>query len=770
MMTESGAQKLYTYRNDMPSPALRQGLEYPGLQVAPVVKGLEPETLQRTIDAYKQKQASGTGKSEGDDKTAEPASRDKKSEEKDQPNGEAKPKPGSEQGNADEGKKPETGAPAPIAVRKIIRSGEIEFEIESFDSSLATIIKLVNAIKGGFVATVNSEKLPNGKVRGSVVVRIPPDGLDTLVLDLRRELGKGGELKGQRIGSQDITKQYTDLESRLRAARAMEERLLQIIKTGKGEIKDLLQAEKELGVWRTKIEEIEGELRYYGNLVALSTLTITLSEREIRAPYAIIETERIQMGIEVEDVDQALRQALAAVTETKGRVTKSELKQHAAGQYSAFLQFEVTPDAAGPLRDRLKQLGTVARLEINRLQQTEGGTGRPQDAKAKRNDAQFVVSLYNLANVAPRETTQLKLVCEDVEAVYKAIHARIEKAAGRVVTSNLNRQRSEQTTGTISFEVRAAQADAVLLSLKETGEVMRLQVTENPDVQNTTKSKRGFNVELWTLAQVAPRETSVLHVATGNVPAGYRALQEAIAKAKGRMINAQLNEQDNQNITGQLDFEVRRADEAAIEAALSKIGAVYSRNVVRAQDNENVIDSKVRVQVSLINAANLKPRENVTLAIEVTNVENAAAAISAMVSESQGRTVEARLTHRRDGSVVAKRVFDVPLKASSMLVEKLKTFGTVRVQESSQNPQVPDVALAVARLDITLSNTDLIVPTDDGLWPQVRKGLSNSFLAIFWSLSWVIFGFLVILPWALLVYGIYRLAMRLRKGSATTTA
>src|SRR5262249_62229741 len=164
--------------------------------------------------------------------------------------------------------------------------------------------------------------------------------LDGFLLALRKELGKSGELKGQKIGSQDITKQYTDLESRLRAARAMEERLIQIIKTGKGEIKDLVLAEKELGNWRTKIEEVEGELRYYGNLVALSTLTINLTEKEIRAPASVTETERVQMGVEVEDVEKAQREALAAVAAANGRVLKSELKQHGAGQYSAVLHFE----------------------------------------------------------------------------------------------------------------------------------------------------------------------------------------------------------------------------------------------------------------------------------------------------------------------------------------------------------------------------------------------------------------------------------------------
>ena len=129
----------------------------------------------------------------------------------------------------------EKPAPAVTCERSLSRSGEVEFEVESFDAAVAIVSKLVNAIPGGFVATTNSEKLANGKMRGAVVVRVPPDRLDALVLDLRKELTLKGELKNQKIGSQDVTKQYTDLESRLRAARGMEERLLQIIKSGKGE-------------------------------------------------------------------------------------------------------------------------------------------------------------------------------------------------------------------------------------------------------------------------------------------------------------------------------------------------------------------------------------------------------------------------------------------------------------------------------------------------------------------------------------------------------
>jgi hypothetical protein len=568
--------------------------------------------------------------------------------------------------NTQRQKPPAPTQPTP-ASRKVIRSGDVEFEVQSFDSAVAGITKLINDIKGGFVATINSDKLPNGKVRGAVVVRVPPETLDTLLLDLRKELGKLGELKGMKVGSQDITKQYTDLESHLRAALAMQERLLQMIKEGKGAIKDLLQAEKELGVWRTKIEELEGEIRYYNNLVALSTLTINLYEKEIRAPFGVIETERVLMGLEVEDVEKAHKQVLAAVAEVKGRISKSELKQHAPDQLSAIVNFEVAPESAGPLRDRLRQLGNVARLEADRLQQTEGGTGRPQDGKTKQNDTQFFVSLFNLATFTPRETISVQLAVKDV--------------AG-----------------------------------------------------------------------------------------GYRALQEAVSRIKGKLVNFDFDERDKQNITAQLDFDIRRADEATMNPELSKIGDVFSRKVVRTPDKDDVLDSKLRMLVSLVSQSRIPPRETVILGIEVANVDRTAEHLAAFVTESGGRIAESNIAHERNGRVTAKLVYDVPLSSATGLVQKFGAEGAVRVQKSSRNEQVPDSALSIARIDVTLSNTDLIVPSDEGLWPQVRRGLSTSVTALSWSLTVVIIGVCFVLPWVIVIYTTYRIVLRFRRGRAASPA
>src|SRR4029077_2764981 len=242
----------------------------------------------------------------------------------------------------------------------------------------------------------------------------------------------------------------------------------------------------------------------------------------------------------------------------------------------------------------------------------------------------------------------------DTEDSYKKILARVEKATGRVVSSNLNRQRNDQTTGLVQFEVKSVDAEAVLMDVRELGEVMRLQTTENPDVQNATRSKRGFIVQLYALGTVAPRETATIQVASKDVPAGYRTLLDAINKAKGRVLNSQLNEQDKQSITANVDFEIRRADEAAIAKAMGDVGDTYSRTVARAQDSDTVVDSKVRYTVTLINQARIPPRETVTLGIEVNDVDKTAADFAAHVATAKGRTAESQVSRLPSGRMTAK--------------------------------------------------------------------------------------------------------------------
>ncbi len=650
--------------------------------------------------------------------------------------------------------------------RKIIRNGQLEFEVDSFDSSFMQIGKIVGE-DGGYVSSTDSEKLSNGKVKGTVTVRVPPDRLDVLVLKLRGL----GDLKSQKIAAQDITKQYTDLESGLRAARTMEERLLEIIKSGKGEVKDLVEAEKQLGVYRERIEQVEGELRYYGNLVSLSTLNITLFERDIKTPTAAFETEQVQAGIEVEDVEKARTSALKAIDDAKGRVIESNLKKLDAGQLTATIVAELSPDAAGALTDRLKQLGRVARLEAERKQTTTGGTGAPVGLKMERKATRFNISLYNLANIAPRENVNLTMAVEDVETAYKTIlgvmNAEDAASMGRIVSSTLNSQKKDQTTGAISLEVKSDKSNAVETAIRGTGEVLNLSTTENPDANNVTRSKRGYSISLISVAQVAPRETQTLQVAAKNVPAAYAKLLTTLQDPKqpSRILSSQLNEQDRQNVTGQIDVEVPRTAIGAVEAILvGPESDVYSRTVSRANDAQNTLDTKVRLSVTLIAADRLQPRETTTIALEVNDVE---ATLSNVVNTSGARIVERQLSKQQNGRIVAHAVIDVPLTSAPATLDILRNLGTVRVVDSSKNQQVPEGPLARARFDVALGNVAPIMSAEDGAGARFRQGLQTSLNGLTFSLMLIVIGVCLVGPFALLIWAAWKFFRRGKVKAAT---
>ena len=361
-------------------------------------------------------------------------------------------------------------------MRKIIRNGDVEFEVRSFDDAYATIAAVTEEEKG-YVSSTSSEKLANGKIRGSVVVRVPPERLDRLLLKLRAL----GDLKSQQIAANDVTKQYTDIESELRAANAMQDRLIDLVKNGKGEVKDLVVAEKQLGEYRVRIEKLEGEIRYYNNLVGMATLTITAFEKDIQKPTAASEQENVTLSLETEDVETKYSDARKIVGDAKGRIVESELRKMDAEQYSAHIVVDVPPDKADFVAAQLKQIGKVATYNRDRRQTATGGTGAPT-VQVEQKDTRFTIALFNLANVAPRETAVLTIAVRDVEASYRKVLGLVRqvpddhklsdqqpKAVGRVVTSNINGQQPDQMTADVRADVRAEQADAVLQAIRDTG-------------------------------------------------------------------------------------------------------------------------------------------------------------------------------------------------------------------------------------------------------------------------------------------------------------
>jgi hypothetical protein len=580
---------------------------------------------------------------------------------------------------------PPKADPAIDASRKIIRTGELDFEIDSFDKAVANIATLINAVKGGFVATVNSDKLPNGKVRGSVVVRMPPQFLDKFLLDLRKELGKVGELKTQRIGSQDVTKAYTDIESRLKAARTMEERFLAIIKNGKGEVKDLIAAERELGVWRTKIEEMEGEIRYYNNQVGLSTLTIHLTEKEIQAAAAVVITERVGMRIEVEDVEKAHIDALKAVAEEKGRITKSELKQHPAGQLEAVLQVEVAPEKAKKLRDVFKKLGLVTFNDVQRLQQAVGGGKVGEfEGKLKQADVQIHVTLYDTANIQPRESVTMLIATDDVQASYRALQAAVVKAKGQIRVGQLREPEKITINAEFNFDVPSPEKPGIDAVLAKLGVILSSTDVQVPIQETATDRKYGYRLVLRNLATVPARETSILRIAVNDVPTVFRELQDAVLAAKGVIHVQQLNVASKLSVDAVLSFDVPKSDRQAFDKVLAKLGMVLSSTSTKAGANEITTDRKFGFKLDLINLDSVRPKEIFTIELVTNDVRANFQELRDAVTTAKGLLYLDRLNEDSPQQTQAKLDFDVDSAKRGDIDKLLAKAGAVFKRGSNQ--------------------------------------------------------------------------------------
>ncbi len=663
-----------------------------------------------------------------------------------------------------------------IAERKIIRNGNVEFEVRSFDDAFATVSSVTRE-EGGFISATSSDKLANGKVRGSITLRVPPDHLDRLLLKLRAL----GDLKSQQIGDTDITKEYTDLDSELRALRAMESRLIDLIKDAKGQVKDLVAAEKQLGEYRVRIEKIEGEMRYDNNLVGMATLTITAYEKDIQTPTAAQEQENVTMNVETEDVETKYTDARKIIDDAKGRIIDSELQKHDAGQFAANITAEVPPDKADFVAAQLKQLGTVATFNRDRKQTTTGGNGAPNDkVEVEQKPTRFTIALYNLANIAPRETALLSIAVPNVEAAFKDVITDVRrvpddgklqdfqpKPIGRIVTSSINGQQPDQMSADIRADISADQADTVLSAIRNLGEVMSSSLSENPDTANVTAAKRGLQLRIVNVASVPARESRTLTTVAQSVPESYNklitALQSLETNGSARILASQLNQSDPRTINAQLAFDVRRDSLPAIDKAFTDAGIdTLSRNITRSNDTANTLDSKIHFQIDQLQSADaLPPKRTTTLGIEADNIEPAIETLRTQLQKDGINHIQYNISKESSGRITAHLIADIPLASTMTVLNHIHDIGgTEKVNQVIEDPQVPDTRFAKERIDLTLSSRDSLVASDHGLLATTRAALASAAAALLWSLYLILTGLLFAGPWLALAWLLYRITKR----------
>jgi hypothetical protein len=127
----------------------------------------------------------------------------------------------------------------------------------------------------------------------TVTLRVPAERFDEALAQLRTMAGK---VQTETISGDDVTDQYVDLQSRLRALTATETELIALlgeVRQSEGNAQEKAQAildiYNRLTEVRSQIETIQGQMQYLEQMAAMSTITVELYPREPEIVQPVVD-------------------------------------------------------------------------------------------------------------------------------------------------------------------------------------------------------------------------------------------------------------------------------------------------------------------------------------------------------------------------------------------------------------------------------------------------------------------------------------------------
>ena len=257
--------------------------------------------------------------------------------------------------------------------RKVISSASVSIKV----SVVVEVVVQIRAIAegmGGFVEQLSSAGTA-GRQQASLTIRVPQDQFFTAL----ERIEALGEVQSKNLGSEDVSEQFIDLESRLKSSLREEESLLSLLGRS-ATVSEVLTIERELTRIRPEIERVQGQLNFLERRVALATIMVSLFPP--RVPLAMPPSGTLSM--EVEDVNGSLEEAKGLVVGLEGAVEQVFISVR-DGKERADVTLMVRPEDFNRVMDFLEAQGKVKIKEIREgsaqveqesgPDQSSGGTG-----------------------------------------------------------------------------------------------------------------------------------------------------------------------------------------------------------------------------------------------------------------------------------------------------------------------------------------------------------------------------------------------------------
>ncbi|MGW6724541.1 DUF4349 domain-containing protein [Nocardia sp. NPDC055029] len=170
-------------------------------------------------------------------------------------------------------------APSDSANRKEVITGSVDIIADDPIGAAATVTEQVRAMDGRIDSRTEQPGTDDRTARAVLSVRVPADKTDAFITGL----GGIGTVTEVSTNRDDVTMQWEDLDARIRALQASVDRLRALI-AGATNTADLIAAEEALSSRQGELDSLTAQKRSLDDQVALSTLTITLTADDKKAP------------------------------------------------------------------------------------------------------------------------------------------------------------------------------------------------------------------------------------------------------------------------------------------------------------------------------------------------------------------------------------------------------------------------------------------------------------------------------------------------------
>jgi len=168
------------------------------------------------------------------------------------------------------------------AAKMIIYNAELSLVVKDSGVAQEDITRMVEGM-GGYVSNSRGFTVGGGLRRITLTLRLPAEKFNDTMQALR---DMAMEVTQETIGSQDVTQEYVDLESRLRALEAKANRLEELMEQAE-DTEAVLAVYRELSQTQVEIEQTKGRMRYLERSAAMATITVSLTPDALSQPIEI---------------------------------------------------------------------------------------------------------------------------------------------------------------------------------------------------------------------------------------------------------------------------------------------------------------------------------------------------------------------------------------------------------------------------------------------------------------------------------------------------